>query len=223
MQERLLPIKKMIKVILWVFAIIIVVALIAGLIEVNREQVYYETTKIDQHIDISNMTFAELDRVIQSDYSIYCEGMQLVEATVEIQYHEDAILQGEANLIYYRYVDESMEGGNVETNECCFDLTKNTIVSVEHWHGSGRSIMVSDQAIDENILKTQLEQYAYHAAELADLQTSGIYTLRADCVNSWMNVTLHAKNDNLLLYQEKLIQWPENDQFDERIFTTDEQ
>ena len=83
--------------------------------------------------------------------------------------------------------------------------------------------MVSDQAIDENILKTQLEQYAYHAAELADLQTSGIYTLRADCVNSWMNVTLLAKKGTQILYQEKLTKWPENDQFDERIFATDEQ
>lgn len=218
MEERYLPIKKMIKWILFVFAFFIVAVFVGGLIEVNREQVYSETTLIDQPIRISAMTFAELDRVIQSEYPQYCDEMIFTDATAEIEFRDDSMLQGEAILVYYRYIDESMEGGNVETYTCRFDLMTNTLVSVEHVCGSGKSISVSAQTLSENIIKAPLDQYVFHATELTDLQSDRDYLIEVNCTESWMKLALRSIEDNEVYYRETLTQWPENENFNERSF-----
>lgn len=192
--------------------------IIAAIIEVNREQVHSETTTIDQPIRISAMTFAELDRVIQSQYPQYCDGMIFVDATAELQFRGNMILQAEASLVYYRYIDESMEGGNVETYVCHFDLTTNMFVSVEHVFGSGKSISVSDNVLGDNIIKTLLDQYIYHANEAIDQQSDREYRMEADCTEGWMKLVLRSTWDDAFLYRETLTQWPESDHFNERTF-----
>ena len=219
MKERTTSFKIIIIVILCLLAIILVAVSIAGLVESNREQVYDETTTINQPISILTLSIAELDRVMQSEYPKYCKGMQLVEATAEIQFRDRVIQRGEASLTYYRYIDESMEGGNVETNECRFDLSTNTFVSVVHTFGSGRSIFVNDNALTEKVTNTPLDQYVLHAPELADLQADGVYLLQVDGVGNGINISLLAMKDQSSIYGETLTQWPENGKFAEREFS----
>ena len=218
MREHALPIKRIITIFLVVFVLFVLMIILAAMIEVNREQVYSETTTIDQPIRIYAMTFAELDRVVQSQYPQYCDGMIFADATAELQFCGNTILQAEANLVYYRYIDESMEGGNVETYICRFNLTTNTFVSVEHVFGSGRSISVSDHVLGDYIIKTPLDQYVFHAAELMDLQSDQEYLIEADCTESWMKLALRSVRDGEFLYREILTQWPESDHFSERTF-----
>ena len=219
MEKRRLPIRKFIIVMLCLLLIFIAAVFIGGLVESNREQVHHDTASIDQPISIYTLSFAELDRVMQTEYPQYCKGMELVEATANIQFSDRTMQQGEASLIYYRYIDESMEGGNVETNECRFDLATNTFVSVEHWQGSGKSFSVSEQGMDEDILKTPLNQYLLHASELSDLQTDSAYILRVDGAGNRMNVSYFTINDQSPIYEETLMLWPENDKFAEREFS----
>jgi hypothetical protein len=219
MERFTLPIKKIIIVVLCLLLLFIAVVFVGGLVESNREQVHYDTLPIDQPISISALSFAELDRVMQSEYPQYCKGMELVEAAAEIQFRDRTMQQGEASLIYYRYIDESMEGGNVETNECHFDLVTNTFVSVEHWHGSGKSFSISEHGLDEDILKTPLDQYILHASELAVLQADSAYILRVDGAGNQMNVSFHTVNEQSPIYGETLTLWPENGKFAEREFS----
>ena len=219
MKEHATLKKKIMITILCVLALFIVAVSIAGLVESKREQVYDETTRIDQPIRVSAISFEELDRVMQSEYPKYCKGMQLVEATAEIQFRDRVIQRGEASLTYYRYIDESMEGGNVETNECRFDLSTNTFVSVVHTFGSGRSIFVNDNALTEKVTNTPLDQYVLHAPELADLQADGVYLLQVDGVGNGINISLLAMKDQSSIYGETLTQWPENGKFAEREFS----
>lgn len=219
MKEHATLKKKIMITILCVLALFIVAVSIAGLVESKREQVYDETTRIDQPISVSAISFEELDRVMQSEYPKYCKGMQLVKATAEIEFRGCIIQRGEASLTYYRYIDESMEGGNVETNECRFDLSTNTFLSVEHAFGSGRSIFVNDNTLTEKVTNTPLDQYVLHAPELADLQADGVYLLRVDGVYNWMNISLLTMKDQRLIYGETLTQWPENGKFAEREFS----
>lgn len=218
MKDYTLPIKKIITVILVIVVLFFVAIFVGGLVEVNREQVYLESTPVDQPIRISAMTFAELDRLIQSDYPQYCDGMILVDATAQIEFRGNAILQCNASLIYYRYIDNSMEGGNVEKNECRFDLITNTFVSVEHESGSGRSISVSENALSENIVNFPLDQYVVHATELTDIQSDCDYMMEMNCTQDWMKLEMRTVQDRELLYRETLTRWPDNDKFSERTF-----
>lgn len=218
MERNTLPIKKIAIFIFVIVALFIVAAFVGGLIEVDREQVNSETTLVNQPVCISAMTFAELDRVIQSEYPQYCDGMIFTDATAEIEFRGDSMLQGEASLVYYRYIDESMEGGNVEMYACRFDLMTNTLASVEHEYGSGKSISVSAHALSENIIKAPLDQYVFHATELTDLQSDRDYLFAVDCTESWMKLALRSIEDNEVYYRETLTQWPENEDFNERTF-----
>lgn len=219
MKEHKTSNKKIMIVILSVSALFILAVFIAGLVESNREQVYDETTRIDQPVSISAISITELDRVMQSEYPKYCKGMQLVKATAEIEFRGCIIQRGEARLIYYRYIDESMEGGNVETNECSFDLSTNTFVSVVHTFGSGRSIFVNDNTLTEKVTNTPLDQYVLHAPELTALHADSTYLLRVDDVGDRMNVSLLTLNDQKPIYAETLTQWPESGKFAEREFS----
>lgn len=216
MRGTSLQIKRSITIFLAIVALFILMIIIAAIIEVNREQVYRDTTTIDQPIHISDMSFSELNRVIQSQYPQYCDGMILVDATAGLQFCSNTILQAEARLVYYRYIDESMEGGNVETYACHFDLMTNTFISVDHVFGSGKSISVSDKVLGDNIIKTPLDQYVFHVAEVVDLQSDREYLIDADCTESWMKLAVHSGRDNVFLYRETLTQWPESDNFSER-------
>ena len=218
MGEKVLQIKRIITIFLVIFVLFISMIIIAAVIEVNREQVHSEVMTFDQPIRISAMTFAELNRVIQSQYPQYCDGMIFVDATAKLRFRGNTILQAEASLVYDRYIDESMEGGNVETYICRFDLTANTFVAVEHVFGSGRSISVSDNVLSDNMIKTPFDQYIYHANEVIDLQSDQEYRMEADCTESWMKLALRSVRDGALLYRETLTQWPESDHFSERTF-----
>lgn len=213
------PNKKKLGLLISSVILVLLIAFIAvSVIKVKKEQIYHETWTINKELDVTIFSFAELDQAIRSDFPEYCTDMQLVGATAEFSFSDSMVFSEQTVLTYYRYIDESMEGGNIEANECYIDLTSKTLLRVEHWYGSGRSYPVYELAISGGTINTPLDQYVNHISELISMPDGVNCNLVIRYSNTVFTVEIHNLKTGDLLYVESLIQWPANNVFRERIY-----
>ena len=191
-------------------------ALVVSLVEVKREQVSHETWPMNDAIKLQSLTLSDMDLTIRSSDSDLHAGMKLVNATAEFSTQNSEMLSGEASLTYYRYIDERFEGGNVETNTYIIDLANSTILRVEHWQGSGRSIIVAEDELSGTAINAPLEQYLGQSYQLANCNAGAILLTTAYYSGSFMNLTVRDANTSGLLYSENLTEWPANNRFEDR-------
>lgn len=197
---------------------ICVLLLAASIREAIGEQIDNTVEQLNEPVDLNVLSFAALNQFIVSSKPEYCDGMKFVKGTMQIQFNGDSILIGEAVLTYFRLIDESMEGGNIEANECYFDLATNTLLRIEHWEGSGRSFPVNNQEISGSAFTAPLSEYLIQAPNLMEGKIEKPFLLNAYCDGNWVDVALLSKQSEEQLYAEHLTSWPTNNTFNSREF-----
>ena len=182
--------RMIVTVIISIIAIIGLFILASSTVEALREQIKNTTVQLNVPVCLTTLSFSSLNQYIVSSYPEYCDGMKFVKGVLKIRFIGDTLLSGEAVLTYFRLIDESMEGGKIEANECYFNLGSNIFARVEHWEGSGRSFQVNNQEISGSAFAAPLSAYIVEAPNLAVQQSDLTFSLRAYCVSDWMDIEL---------------------------------
>ena len=212
----------LLKIIFPVASVIIMgclVVLITGILKAKREQIDYKVIPIEASIDVPSLSFSELDQVVQSDYANYVDGMRFVLAEMEVKFDHSSVTSGNATLTYFRFIDDSMEGGKIEANEFYFDLATNKLLRIMCWFGSGRSYSMNEESISGTSYSAPLAQFMEHAQQLDNHTNETTYILRATCAKNLMNIVLLDQDGNMRYYEEQLTSWPKSEIFNERSFT----
>ncbi len=191
---------------------------IMGLIESNREQIELESEMLNVPVEEFSLNFAALDEYVQSHYPEKCVGLAFVGAEANIDLQNGAVVGGTLMLEYYRYIDESMEGGNIEAEEFHFDPVSGTLIEALHEQGSGRSYTGGNKLLSGSALAIPLELYLQHAAGLTGTDPDEPLRFLANYYGSWMNVQFFSESSRGALYAEQLTGWDEADGFEKRVW-----
>lgn len=210
--------RMIVTIIISIIAIISLFILVSSTVEALREQIENTTVQLNVPVNLSTLSFSSLNQYIVSSYPEYCDGMKFVKGVINIRFRGDSILSGEAVITYFRLIDESMEGGRIEANECYFNLCSNIFTRVEHWEGSGRSFQVNNQEISGSAFTAPLSVYIVQATSLVEQQSDSDFSLRAYCISNWMDIMLLDDVSKNPLYAEHLTKWSARNNSDERSY-----
>ena len=200
-------------ILLAVFSFVIV----TSIIEIEREQIEVETEPINRLIESYKMDFSALDRYVRTNYPDKCDGLSFIEANANVTISGAMIQSGTITLNYYRFIDETKEGGNIEAIEFYIDPVSGTLLNAVHYQGSGRSYSTSDEPISGNALTIPLENYIQNAADLAGVEPDETVRMLAVYRSSQLNVQLFTEEAQGAVYTERVTGWDEEAGFSSRV------
>lgn len=192
--------------------------LISSWLKLNREQVKTTTETQNMMITDFSLNFAFLEQYVETHFADDCRGMLFSSAEADIRFENGVILEGQITLTYSRYIDESMEGGNIALTEFKIDPASEMLIEIVHSQGSGRSLSANDQAIIGSFVAMPLDVYFPHAAELANATSEEPFRLFARCSGSCITVRLFSGTDETLRYAERVTEWNDDLGFPGRVF-----
>jgi len=190
---------------------------VVSMIELEREQIDCDTEILDLSIEDFSMNFAVLDRYIRAQFPEKCSGLYFVDAQADITFENGSVKSGTMKLCYFRYIDESKEGGNIEAVEFFIDPVAGTVQNSVHYQGSGRSYQTSGETISGNISAIPLEDYMQNLTSLTGVQSSEAVRMLADCGSSFMDVSFFIEEGQEAVYSERVTGWDEDAGFASRI------
>jgi len=191
--------------------------IIVSMIELDREQIDCDTEILDKPIEDFSMNFAALDRCIRANFPNKCNGLYFVGAQADITFENGSVKNGTMKLCYFRYIDESKEGGNIEAEEFSIDPVAGTVQNAVHYQGSGRSYPTSGEAVSGNISAIPLGDYIQNLTRLTGVQSSETVRMLADCGSSFMDVSFFTEEGQEAVYSERVTGWDEDTGFASRI------
>jgi hypothetical protein len=190
--------------------------IVTSIIEIEREQIEVETEPINRLIESYKMDFSALDRYVRTNYPDKCDGLSFIEANANVTISGAMIQSGTIILNYYRFIDETKEGGNIEAIEFYIDPVSGTLLNAVHYQGSGRSYSTSDEPIGGNALTIPLENYIQNAADLAGVEPDETVRMLAVYRSSQLNVQLFTEETQGAVYTEIVTGWDEEAGFASR-------
>jgi len=200
-------------ILLAVFSFVIV----TSIIEIEREQIDVETESINRPIENFKMDFSALDRYVRTNYPDKCDGLNFIEANANVNISGTTIQSGTITLKYFRFIDETKEGGNIEAIEFNIDPVSGTLLNAVHCQGSGRSYSTSDEPISGNALTIPLEIYIQNAADLAGVEPDETVRMLAIYRVSRLDVQLFTEEAQGAVYTERVTGWDEEAGFSSRV------
>lgn len=198
-------------------ALLFIVAL--SWVEIDREQIYSDTEAVNRPIEPFSLCLADWERYVETNFPDDCRDNYLTSATVELHFQDGAVLEGQTTLRYFRYIDDSMEGGNVALTEFVIDLPSGTLTQIVRSHGSGRSLSAGGTLVTGNTPRLPLDLYLQHAAELTGSDANEPMRLYAYYSGSQLDINLLDEKHEHLLYGEIVSDWDSAAGFDERVLS----
>lgn len=169
----------------------------------------YET--VDIPIDGFELNGAALDRYFRNAYPDDCAGMDLTCVRLNIHVESGAITGGSMSMEYFRYIDESREGGKVASVEFHMDPLTGRLLEVSRFCGPGKGCAVYMEPVSPQIVDFPLVWYVEHLPELTSKASDR--PLRLYCTSACWGLLVKAfdkaAETEPLVYSELTTDWSE--------------
>lgn len=120
---------------------------------INDELYEINTKEVKIPITLDENNFMELDRIVKLSLPEYCKNKILVELELIATDITASTQYDRAILYYYRDIDDTREGGNVEYDRIEVDLQNKFITNIEVFRGAGKAVptQISGRPIRQDI------------------------------------------------------------------------
>lgn len=166
----------------------------------------YET--MNEPIDGFSLNVAELDRCFRTAYPEDCQDLDLTGASLNVYVQDGRIVSGTMRVEYYRYIDESREGGKIRTVIFYLDPASGCLQEVNRYCGAGRGDMTRTEPIHAQTADFPLIWYVENLSSLA--ATDDDRTLRLNCDSLFWGIKMFIFDESAdppRLYAERMTDW----------------